>query len=41
MKVVMLVVYVDNIVITRNDGDEINKLKEFLRNEFKMKDLGY
>ena len=40
MKVVIFVVYVDDIVVTGNDGDEINKLKEFLRTEFEIKDLG-
>lgn len=40
MKVVILVVHVDDIVVTGNDGDEINKLKEFLRIVLEIKDLG-
>lgn len=32
--------YVDDIVVTSNDGDERNKLKAYMRNEFEIKDLG-
>lgn len=41
MKVVILVVYVDDIVVTRNDVDEISKLKDFQRMEFEIKGLGW
>lgn len=40
MKVVILVVYVDDIVVTINDVDEIPKLKDFQRMEFEIKGLG-
>ena len=40
MKVVILVVYVDNIVVTRDDDGAISKLESFLRIEFEIKDLG-
>lgn len=33
------IVYVDVIIITSNDSDEINKLKAYLSLEFEMKDL--
>lgn len=32
--------YVDNIIITRNDLDEIKKLKGVLAADFEIKDLG-
>ena len=38
MNVVILVVYVDDIVITGSDVDEISQLKVFLKNEFKIED---
>ncbi|GJU62892.1 ribonuclease H-like domain-containing protein [Tanacetum coccineum] len=37
---IALLVYVDDIVITGNNGDEINKVKEFLSSKFVTKDLG-
>lgn len=37
---VILVVYVDDIVVTGNDGDEINSLKAYLRTEFEIEELG-
>ena len=40
MKVVILVVYVNDIFFTGDDNDEIFKLKNFLRMAFEIKDLG-
>lgn len=37
---ILLVVYVDNIVITSSDKEGIQRLKHFLRVEFCTKDLG-
>jgi len=37
---VYLVVYVDDIVITRNDEEKIPQLKEHLFRHFETKDLG-
>ena len=36
----MLVVYVDDIVITRSDSKGISSLNSFLHSHFHMKDLG-
>ncbi|GJW75220.1 putative RNA-directed DNA polymerase [Tanacetum coccineum] len=38
--VLMLLVYVDDIVITGNDNSEIGKFKEILKSKFQIKDLG-
>ncbi|GKA72735.1 ribonuclease H-like domain-containing protein [Tanacetum coccineum] len=38
--VLMLLVYVDDIVITGNDNSEIGKFKEMLKSKFQIKDLG-
>lgn len=40
IKVVILVVYVNDIVVTRSDVDEIPQLKVVLKKEFETKDLG-
>lgn len=32
--------YVDDIVLTVNDGEEIQRLKNYLVNEFEIKDFG-
>ena len=39
-KVTTLVVYVDDIIITRDDTEEIAKLQKQLATEFEMKNLG-
>ncbi|XP_042495000.1 uncharacterized mitochondrial protein AtMg00810-like [Macadamia integrifolia] len=39
-KVTILIVYVDDIVVIRNDSIEIDHLKGFLGNEFEIKGLG-
>jgi hypothetical protein len=39
-KVTTLIVYVDDIVLTRNDDGEIQNLRHNLANEFEIKDLG-
>lgn len=40
-KITALIVYVDDMILTGNDPDEVKALKEHLSNEFEMKDLGY
>ena len=37
--IIMLVVYVDDIVITRSDSKGISSFKSFLRGQFHTKDL--
>nr|GEV57641.1 ribonuclease H-like domain-containing protein [Tanacetum cinerariifolium] len=37
---IMLLVYVDDIVITENDVNETDKFKVFLKSKFQIKDLG-
>ena len=37
---ILLVVYVDNIIITGDDKQGIDDLKRYLQNSFRTKDLG-
>ena len=39
-KVTALIIYVDDMIITRNDEEEISKLQEHLATKFEMKNLG-
>ncbi|KAE8721524.1 hypothetical protein F3Y22_tig00015825pilonHSYRG00003 [Hibiscus syriacus] len=39
-KIVVLLIYIDDLLITGNDDCLINDLKSFLNKKFKMKDLG-
>ena len=39
-KVIVLIVYVDDIVVIGDDLEEIGKLREYLANEFEVKDHG-
>ena len=38
-KLIALIVYVDDIIVTGNDKGEIQRLKTYLSNEFEIKDL--
>lgn len=39
-KIAILIVYVDDIILTRDDKDEMNRLKKCMALEFDIKDLG-
>ncbi|RVX11271.1 Heat shock 70 kDa protein 17 [Vitis vinifera] len=39
-KMVILIVYVDDIILSGNDMEELQKLKKYLSEEFEVKDLG-
>ena len=39
-KITILIVYVDDIILTRDDKPKMEQLKERLAAEFKIKDLG-
>lgn len=39
-KITLFIVYVNDIVITRDDNKQIEHLKGFLAREFEVKDLG-
>ena len=40
-KIVILIMYVDDIIFTGDDIDEMEKLKRVLANEFEVKDLDF
>ena len=39
-RVTLLIIYVDDMIVTGDDTDEIKRLQECLFTEFEMKDLG-
>ena len=39
-KIVVLIIYIDDIIVTSNNVDEIKRLKEVLAKAFEIKDLG-
>ena len=39
-KVTLLIIYVDDIVVTGDDTEEMERLQMYLSTEFEMKDLG-
>ncbi|KAB2622537.1 hypothetical protein D8674_024719 [Pyrus ussuriensis x Pyrus communis] len=39
-KVTLLIIYVDDMVVTGDDTEEMERLQEYLSSEFEMKDLG-
>jgi Reverse transcriptase (RNA-dependent DNA polymerase) len=39
-KTIILIAYVDDLIITGDDGDEISALKKFLGEQFQITDLG-
>ena len=39
-KIIALIIYVDDMIVTRNDQDEISSLQQYLASEFEMKQLG-
>jgi hypothetical protein len=39
-RVTLLIIYVDDMIITGDDTDKIKRLQECLSTEFEMKDLG-
>ena len=39
-KITALIIYVDDMIITENDGDEIVDLQKYLASEFEIKNLG-
>ena len=39
-KLTTLIIYVDDMIVTGDDKEEISKLEDYLATEFNMKDLG-
>ncbi|KAM2422408.1 hypothetical protein ACFXTH_028630 [Malus domestica] len=39
-KLTTLIIYVDDMIVTGDDKEEISRLKDYLATEFEMKDLG-
>ena len=39
-KIAILIIYVNNIILTRDDNVELERLKKKLADDFKIKDLG-
>lgn len=39
-KLMALIIYVDDMIVTGDDKEEILKLKDYLATKFEMKDLG-
>ena len=39
-KVVVLIIYVNDIIVTGNNQEEIKNLRQYLASEFEIKDLG-
>jgi len=38
--IIVIVIYVDDLIITRDSDANISNLKKFLKQKFEMKDLG-
>jgi Reverse transcriptase (RNA-dependent DNA polymerase) len=38
--IITILVYVDDFIITENDNEGIKKVKQYLKEEFDIKDLG-
>jgi Reverse transcriptase (RNA-dependent DNA polymerase) len=38
--IIIVLVYVDDIIITENNNEKIEKVKKYLKREFDLKDLG-
>ena len=39
-KITALIIYIDDVVVTGDDHEEISSLKQYLAHEFEMKQLG-
>ena len=39
-KLMAVIIYVDDMIVTGDDREEISRLKDYLAIEFEMKDLG-
>jgi hypothetical protein len=38
--IIVIVIYVDDLIITRDNDAKVSDLKKFLKQKFEMKDLG-